>query len=653
VPPVARAVWKHDRRLLELTAGGCTVTSDIAIAATPEWAALRQHAAELKSTHLRALFATDPGRVERFQTVVGDLVLDWSRNLITGRTVELLAALAERAGVDERIEAMLAGEPVNTTEGRAASHTALRAAPDGPAVAHRYPPASRASHTALRAAPGSGLEVEGAEVGLFVAAEWQRMAAFARSLQSGERRGATGRPIRTLGHLGIGGSHLGPAMAYEALAAFRHPSVRCRFASNADAADLYSALAGLDPAETLFVVVSKSFNTAETLANARSARAWVTAALGPDAVNSHFVAVSSHPGAAAAFGIAPENAFALWDWVGGRFSLASAAGLSLMAAIGEDNFRRMLAGMRAVDEHLTSRPFTANGPMLLGLLAVWYRNFWGLHARAVLPYSQRLSFFPAYVQQLEMESNGKSVRIDGQPVGCDTAPVVWGAAGTGGQHSFHQMLHQGTTVVPADFIVFAVPDSDTAGLPEADRHHDLLVANCLAQASALAFGSSTTRPDSQAPQAPEVSERPSEPAPLIGEALPVSRSSPEASSDEVGLAARRELPGNRPSTLIMAPQLTPNVLGQLVALYEHQVVVQGALWGINSFDQPGVEHGKRLAKSIMRSLRTPSQSQDSAVRSAGSAVEMPAEEDHDPTTAAALRRLRAMTSASAAQRTPN
>lgn len=605
------------------------MTSDIAIAATPEWAALRQHAAELKSTHLRALFVTDPGRVKRFKTVVGDLVLDWSRNLITGRTLELLAALAERAGVAERIAAMLAGEPVNAAEGRAALHTALRAAAD------------------------SSSKVEGVEVGPFVAAELQRMSAFARSLQSGERRGATGRPIRTLVHLGIGGSHLGPAMAYEALAAFRHPSVRCRFASNADAADLSAALTGLDPAETLFVVVSKSFNTAETLANARSARAWVTAALGPDAVNSHFVAVSSDPGAAAAFGIAPENAFALWDWVGGRFSLASAAGLSLMAAIGEDNFRRMLAGMRTVDEHLASRPFKANGPMLLGLLAVWYRNFWCLPARAVLPYSQRLSFFPAYVQQLEMESNGKSVRIDGQPVGCDTAPVVWGAAGTGGQHSFHQMLHQGTTVVPADFVVFAVSDPDTSGLPEAGLHHDLLVANCLAQAAALAFGSSTTRPDSQAPQAPEVSERLSEPAPLISEALPVSRSSQEASPDKTGLAARRELPGNRPSTLIMAPQLTPNVLGQLVALYEHQVVVQGALWGINSFDQPGVEHGKRLAKSIMRSLRTPSRPPDSAVGSASSAVEVPAEEDHDPATAAALRRLRAMTSARAAQRTPN
>ncbi len=553
------------------------MTSDIA--ATPEWAELRLHAAELKSTHLRALFAADPGRVGRFKTVVGDLVLDWSRNLIVGRTVELLVALAERAGVAERIAAMLAGEPVNAAEDRAALHTALRAA------------------------PGSGLKVKGINTAPVVAAELQRMAGFARSLQSGERRGATGRPIRTLVHLGIGGSHLGPSMAYEALAAFRHPSVRCRFVSNADAADLSSALAGLDPAETLFAVVSKSFNTAETMANARSARAWVTAVLGSDAVNRHFVAVSADPGAAAAFGIAPENAFALWDWVGGRFSLASAAGLSLMAAVGDDNFRQMLAGMREVDEHLASRPFTANGPMLLGLLAVWYRNFWGLPARAVLPYSQRLRLFPAHVQQLEMESNGKSIRIDGQPVGCDTSPVVWGAAGTGGQHSFHQMLHQGSTVVPADFVVFAVSDPDTVDLPEADLHHDLLVANCLAQATALAFGSST------------------------------------------GLAAHRALPGNRPSTLIMAPQLTPTVLGQLVALYEHQVVVQGALWGINSFDQPGVEHGKRLAKSVMRSLRTSSQPPGSAVGSASPAVEMPAEEDHDPATAAALRRLRVMKSA--------
>ena len=509
------------------------------ITATEEWAALARHCRELQAggTHLRDLFSADPGRVERLAVTAGDLVIDLSRHLVTAETVELLLALAGRAGVAERIEATLAGEPVNATEGRSALHTALRAGPD------------------------ASLVVGGVDVMAAVRAELDRMADFARAVRSGERRGATGRPIRTVVNLGIGGSHLGLAMAHEALAAFRHPGVDCRFVSNVDPADLATVLDdGLDPAETLFVVVSKSFTTAETLANARAARAWLTAALGPDAADHHFAAATENAAAATEFGVRAENAFEMWDWVGGRYSLGSAAGLSLMVAIGEDRFGEMLAGMRTLDEYLASRPLAANVPVLMGLLAVWYRNFWGSQTRAVLPYAHRLRLLPDYLQQLQMESNGKRVDLKGRAVGCETGPIVWGAAGTGGQHSFHQLLHQGTTVVPADFIVLARPDADAARLPEAGRQHESLVANCFAQAVALAFGAPADDP-------------------------------------------HRQLPGNRPSTVIMARELTPSVLGQLVALYEHEVLVQGALWGINSFDQYGVEHGKTLADAIEGSLR--------------------------------------------------
>jgi glucose-6-phosphate isomerase len=508
------------------------------ITATAEWAALARHARELQAggTHLRGLFEVDPGRTERLAVTAGDLLIDWSRHLVTAETVDLLQALAVRAGVAERIAATLAGDPVNTTEGR-------------PAL-----------HTALRAGPGVAVEAGGVDVMASVRAELDRMAGFARAVRTGERRGATGRPIRTVVNLGIGGSHLGLAMAYEALAAFRHHDFDCRFVANVDPADLVTVLGGgLDAAETLFVVVSKSFTTAETLANARTARQWVTSALGPEAVGRHFVAVTANAAAAVDFGVDARNIFAMWDWVGGRYSLGSAAGLSLMVAIGEKRFGEMLAGMRAVDEHFARQPLATNGPALMGLLAVWYRDFWGLQTRVVLPYAHRLRLLPDYLQQLQMESNGKRVDLEGRAVGCDTGPIVWGAAGTGGQHSFHQLLHQGTTVVPADLIVFARPDADTAGLPEAGRQHESLVANCFAQASALAFGAASDDP-------------------------------------------HRELPGNRPSTVIMAPELTPSVLGQLVALYEHEVLVQGALWGINSFDQYGVEHGKTLADAITAGL---------------------------------------------------
>ena len=510
------------------------------ITATGEWAALGRQARELQAggVHLRDLFSADPGRVERLAVTAGDLVVDLSRHLVTAETVELLLALADRAGVAERIAATLAGDPVNDTEGR-------------PAL-----------HTALRAGPGASLVVGGVDVMAAVRAELDRMAGFARAVRSGERRGATGRPIRTVVNLGIGGSYLGLAMAHEALAAFRGPGIECRFVSNVDPADLATVLDdGLDPAETLFVLVSKSFGTPETLANARAARAWLTAALGPDAAGHQFAAVTADRAAAIEFGVDAGNVFAMWDWVGGRYSMGSAAGLSLMIAIGEDRFGEMLAGMRSVDEHLVRQPLAGNAPALMGLLGVWYRNFWGLQSRAVVPYSHRLRLFGSWLQQVVMESNGKRVRLDGSPVGCDTSEVVWGGTGTDSQHSFHQFLHQGTTVVPADFIVFARPDVDVAGSPDAGERHEALVANCFAQAAALAFGTS------------------------VGGADP-----------------HRQLPGNRPSTVVMASELTPSVLGQLVALYEHQTVVQGAVWGINSFDQYGVEQGKTIAAAIAASL---------------------------------------------------
>ena len=519
------------------------------ITATTEWTALHRHARDQQAAgvELAGLFDADPDRAGRCTSTVGDLVVDWSRHLVNDGTVELLLALADRAGVSERIAAMLSGEPVNVTEGRPVLHTALRA-PAGEAVV-----------------------VGGVDVAPAIAAERDRTGAFVRALLAGERRGTTGLPIRTVVNLGIGGSQLGPAMAHQALAAFRSDGLECRFVSNIDPAALASGLDGLDPAETLFVVVSKGFATAETLANARAARAWAASVLGSEAASRHFVAVTANRAAAVEFGIEPDDVFATWDWVGGRFSMGSAAGLAVMAAIGEENFAAMLAGMRAVDEHVAAGP-AASVPMLLGLLSVWYRNFWGFQTRAVVPYSERLRLFGVWLQQVIMESNGKRVRLDGSPVGCETAEIVWGGPGTDSQHSFHQLLHQGTTAVPTDFILFARPDADVAGAAGADERHEALVANCFAQAAALAFGTPTAEEDDP----------------------------------------HRELPGNRPSTVILAPQLTPSVLGQLVALYEHQTVVQGAVWGINSFDQFGVERGKTLADAIVDDLQAgPAESEKS------------------------------------------
>ena len=511
---------------------------------TDSWRALQGHAASFDDLDLRRLFDDDPGRVDRMTLSVADLTVDLSKHRVSAAVLDDLIALANEVGLADRFAAMIAGERINSTEDRAVLHTALRAP------------------------VGSEVREDGENVVPAVHEVLGRMGAFADRVRSGDWVGATGEPIETVINIGIGGSDLGPVMAYEALAAFRHDRIRCRFVSNVDGSDLIAAVGDLDPATTLFVISSKTFTTQETLTNARSARAWLTASLGADAVATHFVAVSTNAAEVAAFGIDTDNMFGFWDWVGGRYSMDSAIGLSLMIAIGPDAFGEMLAGFRAVDEHMAATPIAENVPALLGLIEVWYRTFCDLPSRAVLPYSRALHRFPAYLQQLDMESNGKRVRIDGEPVTYETGPVIWGEPGTNGQHSFHQLLHQGSTVIPADFIVFGAPDH-----PEfegADTHHDLLVANCFAQSQALAFGRT----------AEEVAETETDPL----------------------LVSHRTFPGNRPSTTIMAPALTPSVLGQLVALYEHQVFTQGVVWGLNSFDQWGVELGKVLASAIVGEL---------------------------------------------------
>lgn len=511
---------------------------------TDSWRALQGHAASFDDLDLRRLFDDDPGRVDRMTLTVADLTVDLSKHCVSAAVLDDLIALANEVGLADRFAAMIAGERINSTEDRAVLHTALRA-PVGSEVLEDGENVVPAVHEVLG-----------------------RMGAFADRVRSGDWVGATGAPIETVINIGIGGSDLGPVMAYEALAAFRHERIRCRFVSNVDGSDLIAAVDDLDPATTLFVISSKTFTTQETLTNARSARAWLTASLGADAVATHFVAVSTNAAEVAAFGIDTDNMFGFWDWVGGRYSMDSAIGLSLMIAIGSDAFDEMLAGFRAVDKHMAATPITENAPALLGLIEVWYRTFCDLPSRAVLPYSRALHRFPAYLQQLDMESNGKRVRIDGEPVNYETGPVIWGEPGTNGQHSFHQLLHQGSTVIPADFIVFGAPDH--AEFEGADTHHDLLVANCFAQSQALAFGRT----------AEEVAATEADPL----------------------LVSHRTFPGNRPSTTIMAPALTPSVLGQLVALYEHQVFTQGVVWGLNSFDQWGVELGKVLASAIVGEL---------------------------------------------------
>jgi glucose-6-phosphate isomerase len=511
------------------------------IAQTPEWQALVRHHEAVKDTHLRELFATDPGRGESLTCEAGDLYLDWSKHRVTAETVALLVAMAERAGLRQRIDAMFAGERINLTENRAVLHVALRA-PEG-----------------------SSILVDGHNVVPDVHEVLGRMRGFAEEVRSGRWLGHTGRRVRNVVNIGIGGSDLGPAMAYAALRPYSDRSMTFRFVSNVDGADIAEATRDLDPAETLFIVCSKTFTTIETLTNARTARAWLLDALGdPAAVSRHFVAVSTNAEKVAAFGIDPVNMFGFWDWVGGRYSYPSAIGLSLMVAIGPDRFGELLAGFHLMDEHFRTTPFERNLPVLLGLLGVWYINFFGAETHAVLPYSQYLERFPAYLQQLDMESNGKSVTLDGRPVRVDTGPVVWGQPGTNGEHAFYQLIHQGTRLIPSDFIGICRP-AEVVG-----DHHDLLMANFLAQTEALAFGKTTEE--------------------VLAEGV-----APD-------LAPHRTFPGNRPTSTILAPELSPSVLGQLTALYEHKVFTQGVVWDVNSFDQWGVELGKVLATRIAAEL---------------------------------------------------
>jgi glucose-6-phosphate isomerase len=508
------------------------------ITTTDEWRALAAHADQARALRLRAEFERDPKRPERLSAQAGDLFVDYSKNLITDETIELLTALARRVGLTDRIAAMFAGEHVNTSEDRAVLHTALRL-------------------------PRSAeLVVDGQDVVADVHAVLDRMGDFAERVRSGDWRGHTGDPIRTVVNIGIGGSDLGPVMAYEALAPWRDAGIACRFISNIDPTDLSLTLADLDPASTLFVVASKTFSTLETLTNARQARAWLLSGLGDDpaAVAKHFVAVSTNAKLVGEFGIDTDNMFGFWDWVGGRYSFDSAVGLSLMLAIGRDAFGEMLAGFHVVDEHFRTTPIEQNVPALLGLLNVWYNNFLGAQTHAVLPYSQLLHRFPAYLQQLTMESNGKSVTRDGVSVTYQTGEVFWGEPGTNGQHAFYQLIHQGTKIIPADFIGFAEPNYDI------DEMHDAFMANFFAQTAALAFGRT----------AAEV----------------------EATGVAADVVPHKVMPGNHPTTSILAPKLTPATLGQLVALYEHVTFTEGTVWGIDSFDQWGVELGKEMAKQL-------------------------------------------------------
>jgi glucose-6-phosphate isomerase len=509
---------------------------------TPEWAALLAHHEGIRDAHLRELFAADPGRAERFTAEGGGLFLDYSKHRITAETLDHLLSLARACRVEQRREAMFAGERINVTEDRPVLHTALRAAPD------------------------TVINVDGRNVVPEIHDVLGRMSDFALRVRSGEWTGHTGRRIRNIVNIGIGGSDLGPAMAVEALRHYSERALTLRFVSNIDGTDLREATIDLDPAETLFVVSSKTFTTLETLTNARSARDWLLTGLGGDeaAVARHFVAVSTNEAKVREFGIDPTNMFGFWDWVGGRYSVDSAIGLSLMIGIGPSDFGEFLAGFRMMDEHFRRTPLAGNLPVLMALLGIWYGNAFGFETHAVLPYSQELSRFPAYLQQLDMESNGKAVTLAGERVTADTGPIVWGTAGTNGQHAYFQLLHQGTRIVPADLIGFVNPTT------ELDGHHDLLMANLFAQAEALAFGK--TREEVEADGVPEAQ------------------------------VPHRVFEGNRPTSVLLADRLTPRVLGSLIALYEHKVFVQGVVWGVGSFDQWGVELGKVLAGRIADEL---------------------------------------------------
>ena len=521
----------------------------------PAWRALGAHHRELAKTHLRQLFADDAGRGERLTAEGAGIFLDYSKNRATDQTLSLLVRLAEECGLRERIEAMFSGRKINVTEDRAVLHVALRAP---------------------RAA---SILVDGTNVVPEVHAVLEKMAAFTDRVRSGEWRGHSGKRIKNVINIGIGGSDLGPVMAYEALRHYSERSMCFRFVSNIDGADFLEATRDLDPSETLFIVSSKTFTTLETMTNAHTARDWLMQGLGGDAraVARHFVAVSTNAEKVAAFGIDTANMFGFWDWVGGRYSMDSAIGLSTMLAVGAENFRAMLAGFHQMDEHFRTAPFERNLPALLGLLGVWYADFFGAQTIAVLPYEQYLKRFPAYLQQLTMESNGKHVTLEGAPVGIDTGPIYWGEPGTNGQHSFYQLIHQGTRLIPCDFIAFA------HALTPLGPHHDMLLANVFAQGEALAFGK--TPEQVRAAGIPE------------------------------WLVPHRVFEGNRPSNTILAERLTPETLGRLVALYEHAVFTQGVIWNINSFDQWGVELGKALAQAIIPELQaqgTPALRHDSS-----------------------------------------
>jgi glucose-6-phosphate isomerase len=516
----------------------------MALIERPAWRALDEHFRQIRKLHLRDLFAADPGRGERLSLEAAGLYLDYSKNRITDDTINLLVRLATECGLAERIAAMFSGTKINVTEERAVLHVALRAP------------------------RGQRIVVDGVDVVPEVHGVLERMAAFCEEVRGAGWRGHTGRPIRNVVNIGIGGSDLGPVMAYEALRHYSRRDLAFRFVSNVDGTDFAEATRDLDPEETLFIVCSKTFTTLETLTNAHTARAWTLRKLTDErAIRRHFVAVSTNAVEVAKFGIDPQNMFGFWDWVGGRYSMDSAVGLSTMLAIGAENFRAMLAGFHAMDEHFRSAPFERNLPALMGLLAVWYNDFFGAQTAAVFPYDQYLKRFPAYLQQLTMESNGKHVTLDGAPVGTQTGPIYWGEPGTNGQHSFYQLIHQGTRLIPCDFIGFC------QSLNPIGQHHDLLLANLIAQTEALAFGKA----------AAEVA----------------------AAGTSAALVPHRTFEGNRPTNTLLAERLTPHALGLLVALYEHSVFTQGVIWNIDSFDQWGVELGKVLANRIVPELASP------------------------------------------------
>jgi len=519
-------------------------TTKVLLTARPAWKALATHYKKILPLHLRKLFADDPKRGERMTMEAAGIFLDYSKNRITDQTIQLLLRLANESGLRNRIDAMFAGDTINITENRAVLHVALRAPRNATIL------------------------LDGKNVVPDVHAVLDKMSAFVERVRSGEWKGHTGKRIRNVVNIGIGGSDLGPVMAYEALRHYSDRSMTFRFVSNVDGIDLVEATRDLNPAETLFIISSKTFTTMETMTNAQSAREWLLAGLGGNAkaVAKHFVAVSTNAEKVAAFGIDTTNMFGFWDWVGGRYSMDSAIGLSTMIAVGPENFRAMLNGFHQMDKHFRTAPFERNLPVLMGLLSVWYSDFFGAQTVAVLPYENYLKRFPAYLQQLTMESNGKSVTLDGDRVRYDTSPIYWGEPGTNGQHSFYQLIHQGTRLIPCDFIAF------NNSLTPLGRHHDILLANVFAQAEALAFGKT--------------------PAEV------------KAEGTAAALVPHRVFEGNRPSNTIMAERLTPEILGTLVALYEHSVFTQGVIWNINPFDQWGVELGKALAQAIIPELES-------------------------------------------------